>query len=104
MDVVRRRGIEGSTVLEPGGGVGSIQLELLKEGAARSTVVELSPGYSNSVVATAPALRPLTDLYALPAAFPLANVFSVGDVLIGIGVAATIAFAMRARRPASTGA
>ena len=45
MDVVRRRGIEGSTVLEPGGGVGSIQLELLKEGAARSTVVELSPGY-----------------------------------------------------------
>ena len=45
VDVVRRRGIEGCTVLEPGGGVGSIQLELLKAGAARSTVVELSPGY-----------------------------------------------------------
>jgi hypothetical protein len=51
-----------------------------------------------------PALRPLTDLFALPAAFPLANVFSVGDVLIGIGVAAVIVFAMRVRLAGGTGA
>jgi hypothetical protein len=66
--------------------------------AALASVVQVTPGYSNSVVVTDPALRPLTDLYALPAAIPFANVFSVGDVLIGLGVAATIAFAMRARR------
>ena len=70
--------------------------------AALASVVELSPGYSNSVVVADPALRPLTDLYALPPAFPFANVFSVGDVLIGIGIALVIVFAMRVR-PAGLG-
>jgi hypothetical protein len=64
---------------------------------ALASVVDLSDGYSNSVVVADPVLRPLTDLYALPPAFPLANVFSVGDVLIAIGVVAVIVFAMRAR-------
>ncbi len=45
VDAVRERGIEGGTVLEPGGGIGAVEIELLKAGAARSTVVELSPGY-----------------------------------------------------------
>lgn len=45
VDVVRERGIEGWSVLEPGGGVGAVEIELLKAGAARSTIVELSPGY-----------------------------------------------------------
>ncbi len=67
--------------------------------AALASVVELSPGYSNSVIVADPALRPLTDLYALPPAFPFANVFSVGDVLIGIGIALVIVFAMRRREP-----
>jgi Methyltransferase domain len=47
VDVVRGPGLAGATVLEPGGGVGAIQIELLKAGAARSTVVELSPGYED---------------------------------------------------------
>jgi hypothetical protein len=71
--------------------------------AALASVVELSPGYSNSVVVADPALRPLTDLFALPAAFPLANVFSIGDVLIGLGIALVIVFAMRARAAGSSG-
>ena len=58
----------------------------------------LSGGYTNSIVVADPALRPLTDMFALPAWLPLANVFSVGDVLIGVGIAATIALAMRRRR------
>lgn len=45
VDAVRERGIGGGTVLEPGGGIGAVEIELLKAGAARSTVVELSPGY-----------------------------------------------------------
>jgi hypothetical protein len=72
--------------------------------AALASVVELSAGYSNSVVVNDPALRPLTDLFALPAIFPLANVFSLGDMLIGIGVATTIALAMRGRRMGSADA
>ena len=41
----RRSGLEGATVLEIGGGVGEIQIELLKRGAARATNLELSPAY-----------------------------------------------------------
>ncbi len=49
------------------------------------------------MVVADPAFHRLTDIFVLPSSFLLANVFSVGDVLIGIGVAATIAIAMRAR-------
>jgi len=45
VDEVAARGVEGATVLEPGGGGGAIDLELLKRGAGRATVVELSHGY-----------------------------------------------------------
>lgn len=58
-------------------------------------------GPTNSIVIENPALRPLTDLFATPAWMPLANVFSVGDVLIALGVAIAIAAAMRRERPAS---
>jgi 2-polyprenyl-3-methyl-5-hydroxy-6-metoxy-1,4-benzoquinol methylase len=40
-------GIEGATVLEIGGGVGEIQVELLKAGAARAQNLELSPAYEH---------------------------------------------------------
>ncbi len=54
------------------------------------------PGdHTNSVVLAHPALQPLTDIFALPAGVPLANVFSVGDVLIGVGVIVVIVAAMR---------
>ncbi|HEY8723247.1 MAG TPA: hypothetical protein VIL92_05230 [Gaiellaceae bacterium] len=45
VELVRRGGIEGRTVLEVGGGVGAIQLELLQAGAKRTVNVELSPAY-----------------------------------------------------------
>ena len=64
-------------------------------GALATAGVDTS-GPSNSIVVADPALRLLTDIFAIPAAIPLANVFSVGDVLIGIGVATVIAVAMRA--------
>lgn len=47
----------------------------------------LNPGYSNSALIENPAFAPLTDIFALPPNVPYANVFSVGDVLIGLGVA-----------------
>jgi magnesium-protoporphyrin O-methyltransferase len=45
VEFLERRGIEGATVLEIGGGVGEIQIELLKAGAASAVNLELSPGY-----------------------------------------------------------
>jgi hypothetical protein len=54
------------------------------------------PGaHTNSVVLEHPALEPLTDIFAIPASWPMANVFSVGDVLIGVGIVIVIASAMR---------
>ncbi len=64
-------------------------------GALALAGLEPDEGYSNSAVLAAPALRPLTDVYAVPDAVPFANVFSVGDVLIGIGVFVAIVTAMR---------
>jgi hypothetical protein len=64
--------------------------------AALASIGGVAPGYSNSSVAADPVLGPLTDIFAIPAWVPFANVFSIGDVLIGIGVALTIAIGMRA--------
>ena len=57
-------------------------------------------GNTNSVLVTSPVLEPLTDIFATPRGIPFANVFSIGDVLIGAGVAIAIAAAMR-RTPAA---
>ena len=52
------------------------------------------------LVAADPGLWFLTDIFAMPRALPFANVFSVGDLLIGAGIAVVIVLAMRsARRP-----
>lgn len=45
VEFLERAGIEDLTVLEIGGGVGEIQLELLKLGAKRSVNLELSAAY-----------------------------------------------------------
>jgi hypothetical protein len=42
---LRALGIEGATVLEIGGGVGEIEIELLQAGAAHAQNLELSPAY-----------------------------------------------------------
>ena len=45
------RGVQGATVLEIGGGLGEIGLELLRRGAASATNLELSPAYEAEAVA-----------------------------------------------------
>jgi 16S rRNA G966 N2-methylase RsmD len=45
VELVEQNGVQGATVLEVGGGVGDIQVELLKRGAARATNLELSSAY-----------------------------------------------------------
>jgi hypothetical protein len=45
VDYLSDRGLEGVTVLEIGGGLGEIQLELLRRGASTVTNLEISTSY-----------------------------------------------------------
>jgi hypothetical protein len=44
------------------------------------------PGFQNSAVLADPQLAFLGDVFFIPASWPLSNVFSVGDVLLTLGV------------------
>jgi hypothetical protein len=57
-------------------------------------------GYSNSIVTNRPLFGPLTDIFAMPDWMPFANVFSIGDVLIGAGIVVAIAAGMARPSPA----
>jgi hypothetical protein len=46
--LIRDRGVEGRTLLEVGGGIGAIEIELLRAGANRATNVELTPTYEEA--------------------------------------------------------
>jgi len=50
-DLLKERGIEGKTLLEVGGGIGAIELELLKAGMAHAVNVELTPTYEDAAAA-----------------------------------------------------
>jgi magnesium-protoporphyrin O-methyltransferase len=47
---VKARGVDGARVLEGGGGIGAIQIELLEAGAAGAVNVELSSAYEQEAV------------------------------------------------------
>jgi Family of unknown function (DUF5317) len=72
-----------------------------REAAAAAARVDPTT-YSNSVIRDGAVLAPLTDIFALPTWLPMSNVFSIGDVLIAVGIAVAIVVAMRsgARTPA----
>jgi magnesium-protoporphyrin O-methyltransferase len=46
--LLKERGVGGLTLLEVGGGIGAIQIELLKAGLTRAVSVELTPTYEES--------------------------------------------------------
>jgi hypothetical protein len=98
--VLRNLAVPGVALVAVGAGlnlaaIGANGGRMPADAAALASVGGLGAGYTNSVVSARPSLQPLTDLFALPAWLPLANVFSIGDVLIGVGLVATIALAMR---------
>jgi SAM-dependent methyltransferase len=47
VEFLRQLGLEGASVLEIGGGVGEIEIELLQAGAGRAQNLELSPAYEH---------------------------------------------------------
>ncbi len=48
VDEILRRGVAGASVLEVGGGIGALEIELLRAGAARATNVELVGTYEEA--------------------------------------------------------
>ncbi|MFZ0014638.1 MAG: class I SAM-dependent methyltransferase [Acidimicrobiia bacterium] len=48
LDFAKSRGVRGKSVLEVGGGIGDLQVEFLKAGAANCVNVELSPEYEDA--------------------------------------------------------
>jgi 2-polyprenyl-3-methyl-5-hydroxy-6-metoxy-1,4-benzoquinol methylase len=48
VELLKEQGVEGLTLLEVGGGIGAIQIELLKAGVARAVSIELTPTYEES--------------------------------------------------------
>jgi hypothetical protein len=104
--VLRNWRIPGLILVAVGAGANLVAI-VTNGGVMPTTVAALETAglttddaFSNSAVVADPAVPFLTDIFALPAWVPLANVFSLGDVLIGLGVAATIALGMRGRPPA----
>jgi magnesium-protoporphyrin O-methyltransferase len=78
---LERQGIAGATVLEIGGGVGEIHLELLRRGAARAVNLELSPAYDAEAARLAAEVgvearveRRLHDIAADPEAIEAADI------------------------------
>jgi 16S rRNA G966 N2-methylase RsmD len=47
VEFVTEHGVQGASVLEIGGGVGEIQLELLRRGASKATNLEISANYED---------------------------------------------------------
>lgn len=45
--ILQKRGVAGKTLLEVGGGIGALQVELLQAGAAHATNLEISPAYEH---------------------------------------------------------
>ena len=107
--VWRNRAIPGMTLVLLGGAanLAAISANGGSMPASREALSALgwlpADGYSNSRPIDGALLGPLTDLFAMPAWLPMANIFSVGDVLIGAGVAVVIVAAMHGRGPVRSG-
>jgi magnesium-protoporphyrin O-methyltransferase len=73
-DWLRETSLEGRTVLDVGGGIGSIQAELIRAGASRGTVVEVATAYE-------PFARTLAERLDIAdrSSFLLADLASDGD-------------------------
>lgn len=87
-DFVTEQGLAGATVLEIGGGVGGLQLELLRRGASSATNVELSKAYESEAAKllgesglTDGVTRLIVDVVTNPEAVPAADIVVLHRVL-----------------------
>jgi hypothetical protein len=107
--VWRNRAIPGMPVVLLGGALNLAAIVAnggyMPVSADALAALDRSPteAYSNSRLIDGVALAPLTDIIPMPGWLPLANIFSVGDVLIGVGVAIAVVAAMHGRGPVRAG-
>ena len=91
--VLLNRGVPGLMLLGTGGAMNLVAITAnhgvmpASPAALHAAGVAPAPGeFTNSGVLAHPHLLPLGDVFATPAGMPLHNVFSVGDVVIMLGV------------------
>jgi hypothetical protein len=92
--VVLLGGASNLLAIAANGGYMPVSAEALAA-MGRTTKVD----YSNSALREDVVLGPLTDIFTMPVWVPMSNVFSIGDVLIGIGIAIAVVAAMHGRGP-----
>jgi MFS family permease len=103
--VVRNRRIPGLLIAAVGGLSNLVAVVAnggympVDPGAARAVGQAPPTGFTNTVEAANAYLRPLTDIVVVPPPLPFANVYSVGDILIVMGVVIAVAWTLQ--RPAS---
>lgn len=118
--IVRNRALPGALIV--GAGLACNLIAILANGGlmpVRRAALAASGGnyhvHNNSIELSRPHLAFLVDRWAVPSWVPLANVFSVGDVVIGLGLLVGLVVAMRTpvvapaegpgeREPAAAGA
>lgn len=104
--VVANRRIPGALVIASGGAANLAAIAAnggvmpAAPGALqRAGLAPLGEGFSNSAAVTDARLALLGDVFAIPAGWPLSNVFSVGDVLLVVGAVVLIHRVCRRPRP-----
>ena len=91
--LVVNRDVAGVLVVGAGAALNGVTIALnggvlpASANAIAATGVDRDGEFANSAVVADPLLPWLGDIFAWPAPLPLANTFSVGDVLIAVGVA-----------------
>lgn len=92
--VVENRRVFGLPLIALGGALNGVTIALnggtlpaSRAALARAGIDPVAGDFNNSAVLAHPHLAWLGDVFAVPAGWPLANVFSVGDVLILVGLA-----------------
>lgn len=104
--LLANRGVAGLWIVALGGAMNLAAI------AANGGVMPASPGalaragleassgeFTNSGAVAAPKLAMFGDVLAVPAGWPLANVFSVGDIVLVVGAGWMVYRAGRARTP-----
>jgi hypothetical protein len=86
MWVVGLGGLLNFVAIAANGGVMPASSSALRDAGRRVT----SSSFENSTAVRGARLSFLGDVFAIPSSWPLANVFSVGDVLIAVGVAIVV--------------
>jgi hypothetical protein len=94
--IVANRRIPGLWLVGTGAGLNGLAITLnegtlpARLGALQAAGIPITPAeFENSGLVAHPRLAFLGDIFAIPSGLPLANVFSIGDVLIVLGTAWT---------------